>query len=269
MDQEQYNWEVELVQSRFQHLDLTFSQAEKVYEYEMNQHGEPIFSLWGELDHEHDTFKSFLTDVQWEEYTKRLNIQTEGIKKGLIEEDLNYVNHIKYTTEILHHLEHVFLPSFYNKAEANVNSWLKKIITYKPTIDLIKVNYSDFLNRSKREILVNHYRFNRTYKPNELKNSLLDHQLLYHLPNFWRFKPRMNESTRLATDHLLKNTEADFKNIEASIMQKFENLNEYAKVTRLKYFDEAQGWRVKIELNTKEEFENRLLTALLLAPTMV
>ncbi|MCH5691065.1 hypothetical protein LWM68_46690 [Niabella sp. W65] len=73
---------------------------------------------------------------------------------------------------------------------------------YEEKIKYLKASYRFFLSETRKEILTQHFRHNRDYAPNQLKNELVRHRLSYILPGVSDFKRNADEPT-LAMAHYL------------------------------------------------------------------
>lgn len=64
MTPEEYQWHIKLARSRYQYLNLTYEQAEKIYKYEQERDtysDKHFFSDWEEWDY----WQTLLSSLKW------------------------------------------------------------------------------------------------------------------------------------------------------------------------------------------------------------
>jgi len=264
MEKNQYKSAIKLIQVRYSYLELTFEQAQKVHSFENDHSCPPYFSMWEEWDFEFDSFKEILSEKQFNKYQKNLKEVIELNEKQLAQQDKNFIQQIKYNTEILKHLKKTVLPTLFRNTGFPLDMWLTGLTKHQSKIDFLKASYNEYLIQSRKEIVVNHYRYNRRFKPNELKNSLLQYEISCVWPNYFQFKLQMDEPTKASKDYLFKNLKNYFKPVDDHIKKKFKESKKYTDKLNKKYFGEPQGWHTKIKHIPDEELENNLMTFLLL-----
>jgi hypothetical protein len=265
MTSEEYQWHVKLIQGRYHDLNLTYEQAEQIYKYEedKNTYSEKhFFSAWEELDYELATFKQILNPDQLYIYESSFNEHIQRYEKELIEQDNEKSIEIAYHEELIKFYETQFLPDFFKDPFILLFGSLH---TDKAKIDYLKSEYKSFLNDSKKSILTSHFRNYRTFKPNELKASLLRHKLSYILPDYSSFKHQMDEPTTAVAAYLTSMLKHYPDRIEELLTRKFEELKVFNKSSFKKYHGEPKGWHVVIgQLTPEEEKQHRIMTLLLL-----
>jgi len=178
MTPEEYQWYVNLVRDRNQYLNLTFEQAERVYKYEQDKDTyseKHFFSVWEEWDYELTTFREILHDDQLKNYETFLRENIQRYEQSLIEQDGEKANEIAHNEELINFYETQFLPDFFKDPFLRF-CWLS---IDRAKIEYLRKEYKRFLNDTKKSILTSHFRHNRTFKPNELKASLLRLKLSY------------------------------------------------------------------------------------------
>ena len=261
-----YQWYVKLVQERHQYLNLTFEQAEKIYKFtqdnELTHSNKHFLSIWEEWDYELTTFSEILSDEQLNIYNTFLKKNIQGYEQNLIEQDNKKTNEIAYHEKLLDFYETQFLPEFFKDPSLMLHfSWLSN---EKSKIEFLKAEYKRFLNDRRQEILTSHFRHNRTFKPNELKVSLLRHKLSYVLPSYTSFKHQMDEPTKAIACYLKEKLRYLPDKTEEFLKRKFKELKEFNEINLQKHFDEIKGWHVVGEqLTDEEEKEHRRMTLLL------
>ena len=261
-------WEFKVLQTRYKAtygLDLTLDQAIQIHKYEQerdvysNKH---FFSVWEEWDYEQTTFSQILNNEQLKNYEALLKENIKRYEQSLIELDGENSNEISYYEELINFYETQFLPDFFN------NPYLLHFgrrDTDRAKVDFLRTEYKNFLNDTKKEILTSHFRHNRTFKPNELKLSLLRHKILCIFPDYSYFKHQMDEPTK-AVAHYLKSKLLYLPDEIAELLtRKFNQLNEFNDTIFKKYHNDIRGWHVVMrKLTDEEEKEHRIITLLLL-----
>lgn len=244
-------------------LDLTFEQAENVYQFEQDRDrysDKYYFSFWEEGDYDLTAFKEILNDEQLKKYGALSKENEEQYKRSLIEEDSEKTNEILYNQELLDYYENQFLPDIFKSPLIEL-SWLND----KSKIEYLRAEYKRVLNDTKKELLTTHFRNYRSYKPNELKLSLLRHKLSCVLPDYGYFKHQMDQPTRVVADYLEPKTQHLPEELEQLLVKKYDALKEFNGEKVKKYFaDINNGWHVTIALTQKQEKEYRSMSLLLL-----
>lgn len=264
MTPEEYQWYINLVRDRYQYLNLTYEQAEKVYKYEQDKDTyseKHFFSVWEEWDYELTTFREILNDDQFKNYETFLKENIQRYEQSLIEQDNEKANKIAYHEELINFYETHFLPDFFKDPFLHFG-WLS---TDRAKIEYLRTEYKRFLNDTKKGILTSHFRHNRTFKTNELKASLLRHRLSYILPDYTSFKHQMDEPTKAVAHYL--NTKLRYlpDTTEELLTRKFKELKQFNDTNFKKYYGEIRGWHVIMgQLTDEEEKEHRTMTLLLL-----
>lgn len=265
MTEKEYQWHINLVKQRYPALNLTFEQAEQVYRYEQETRTYSLkhsFSVWEEWDYELTTFRQILDTDQIRIYENNLAESVKSYENDLVEQDSERTNKIEYYNEILNYYENIFLPDFFKDPFLSSFIWLNPD---KAKIEFLRAEYKSFLNDTKKAILTNHFRYYRSFKPNELKESLLQHKLCYLWPNYLSFKYSMDEATK-AVDFYIKNKIKQFpETTEALVTNRLAGLKTFNESNFKKYHQETKGWHFVIgQLTSEEEREHRVMTLLLL-----
>ena len=265
MTPEGFQWYVNLVRDRYQYLNLTYEQAEKLHKYEQDKDtysDKHFFSVWEEWDYELTTFREILNDEQLNNYETFLKENIQRYEQSLIEQDNEKENEIAYHKELISFYETQFLPAFFKDLFLFHFGWLS---TDRAKIDYLKTEYKNFLNDTKKAILTSHFRHNRTFKPNELKASLLRHKLSYILPDCTSFKRQMDEPTKAVAYYLKTKLRYLPDKTEELLTRNFKELKAFNETNFKKHYGEIRGWHVVGgQLTNEEEKENRTMTLLLL-----
>jgi hypothetical protein len=253
MTTEEYQWHIKIVKGRYEYLDLSFEQAEKVFKYEQDRDtysDSHYFSVWEEFDYEYSAFREILGEEQFILYGIAQKESIKRLEQDLIEHDNSLAKEISYHTELHVFYETKFLPDFFRDP---LLIHLRPISGDYPKLVYVKAEYKKFLNDSKKKILVNHFRFNRIFKPNELKLSLMQHKLYCMFPDYALFKAHADEPTKAILDYLV----VRFRNIpertSAFLSGKFKELREFNDACFKKHFGEVSGWHTELRRPTNEE----------------
>jgi hypothetical protein len=264
MTHEEYQWYVNLVQDRYQYLNLTFEQAEKIYKYEQDKDTyseKHFFSIWEEWDYELTTFSEILNDDQLVNYQTFIKEIIQRYGQSLIEQDGKKANEIAFNEDLINFYETQFLPDFFKNPFLGFG-WLS---IDRAKIEYLRTEYKRFLNDSKKAILTSHFRHNRTFMPNELKASLLRHKLSYILPDYTSFKHKMDEPTKAIAQYLQKKLRYLPDEMEELLTRKFQELKEFNDGNFKKHHGDIGGWHVVYgHMTPEEEKEHRTMTILLL-----
>lgn len=264
MTPEEYNWHISLVKDRYHTLNLSFEQAEQVHRYEQEKNtfsDKHFFSVWEEWDYELTTFREILNEEQTKLYEEHLHASIKRYEQSQIEHDVERTNEISYYEELIRFYEENFLPDLFKDRFIRFD-WL---LSDKSKIEYLRNEYKRFLNDTKKEILTSHFRHNRTFKPNELKLSLLRHKLCYIFPDYGYFKHGMDEPTRAVVDYLKIKVRHLPEETEHLLTRKYKELKEFSDSNFKKHYGEIKdGWHVVArELSDEEVKEHRSMSLLL------
>ncbi len=125
MTADEYQWYVNLVKDRYQDLNLTYEQSEKIYKFEQDKNTNSekhFFSAWEEWDYELTTFREILNDEQLKSYETCLKDSIQRYEQHLVELDKEQTNEIAYHHELIRFYETHFLPDLFK--EPLSFSWL-------------------------------------------------------------------------------------------------------------------------------------------------
>ena len=264
MTPEEYKWTIDLVQQRYQYLNLTYEQAEKIYKYEQDRDtfsDEHFFTVWEESDYELTAFREILNGEQLKNHETFLNESIRGYEKSLVDQDNEKTNDNAHLLELINFYETQFLPDIYKDPFLRFG-WLSRDIA---KIQYLRTEYKRFLDKTKKSILTNHFRHNRTFRPNELKTSLLQHKLSCIFPDYFSFKQQMDEPTRAVSAYLTAKILNLPDETEKLLTRKFNELKDFNESNSRKYYNNIGGWHVVTDpLTPQEEREYRNMALLLL-----
>ncbi|MFC4262648.1 hypothetical protein ACFOWM_07155 [Ferruginibacter yonginensis] len=263
------NWKFEAIRSRFHAfygINLTIEQAKEinVFEQEKSIYSEKYyFSIWEEWDYELSTFKKILKPEQFAIFEQNVKNTVENYQQSLIEQDIENLKEIEFNKAAIQYYEEQFLQDFFKDPALYSFIWLS---ADKAKIEFLKAEYKKFLNESKKQILIDHFRHNRLFKPNELEASLLRHKISYLWPDYFSFKSQMDEPTKAMSEYLLRKLKYFIEKYDELIVNKLEGLQIFHKNNFEKYHDKRNESLhiVFRKTNSDEEKENRVMSLLLL-----
>lgn len=188
--------EIRYVQARYHQLNLTPEQAEKVLIFEdMRDSGSRthIFSAWEMWDFELSVLQDILSKDQMLQYQQRIE-EMQGMHiENLVEQDnMNRVwaDQMREKTD---YLKNELIPSILSDIPRFAKLSMGRD---RSKIDYLKAYYKAFLFDRRKQILVDHFRFNKTYAPIQLKSALRGHYASCLLPNYAAFERWADEPTR-------------------------------------------------------------------------
>lgn len=260
---DEHQWSVNLVRERYEYLSLTYEQAEKIYKYEQEKDtysGKHFFSQWEEWDFELTAFRDILVGEQFVRYQNFRDERVDSYISSLVEQDNTRQNDILCKEELVNYYENRFLPDLRGNLIYNF-SWLNGD---KSKIEYLRMEYKQFLNDTKLEILTNHFRHNRSYSPNTLKASLLQHKLLCILPDYFYFQGKMDEPTKAVAQYLMNRIYKLTPETEDLLSRKFEELGDFINLNFKRYHCDIQGWLIFGRSTPDEEKINRKMRVLLI-----
>lgn len=258
------HWHINLIQERYKSLELSPAQAGQIFLHEQEKETSSekhFFSIWEELDYDLTVFTSILNADQLKIYQEERKSTLQFHENSLMELDHENLKDIRYYEDILTFYETRLLPDLFNDPLILKFDLLFKV---QPKIDFLKAEYKKFLFERKREILIDHFRHNRTYKPIELKKSILEHQLWSVWPNYLAFKYAMDEPTRHVADFMSQKIKLSGRSAEL-MKKKFDELKAFLDEVGKKHYPDFQGLHIALgPLLPEEEKENEIMTLVLL-----
>ena len=256
---------INFIKDRYHWLNLTFEQAEQLYPFERDRYkhsDKRYFSDWETYDYELSTFRQILTADQLKIYEEELAEKIKVHEQNLIDEDSKRDNEIAYTHEILAYYENEFLPELY---QDTYTFTYQKIGPAPTKIQYLKSEYKQYLHDSKAEILINHFRNYRLFKPKALEAALLRHKIFYLWPYYRHFKFSADDATKSVINHVKSSISRFPDQTEELLQKKMTALIAFKEKLHEKYYGERQGWHLSVGQSTEEEQnEERILTLLLL-----
>lgn len=266
MDNETYKWHMQLVCERFMGLNLSYEQAEQVYLYERDRDlysDKDYFSFWEEQDCNLAFFQRILTPEQLEIF---LPDHQAGIKRHEtymqeMDKEEFRLQQLRHATASLQYYQETFIPTLQKNEDI-------RNIEFLFAHDRAKVNYirkeqAKYLGIVKKGILVNHFRYNRTLAPNELKYHLLIHDRDCIWPDYRAFYNWCDQPTKAVADFL--SSQMDSRVLDTTFIQQCldENKRFFQQLFEEHYAD-TRGWHVVNTHRPDEEIISDFRMAVLL-----
>lgn len=270
MTPEEYQWHVNLVKQRYGAYNLSYEQAEQVYRYEEDKSAhseEHFFSAWEELDFELATFKEILQGEVLALFLSHHQARVQEMERQMREGDDGewQMKNLKYASEISRYYKEVFIPSLWKNADAR--TFQRFMFMDEDKIIYLKAQYRKYLAARRKEILVSHYRHNKTLRPNELKQQLLHHSNAIVWPDYYKFYRKADVPTKSVGDFLYKHVTYRQERMNEFIKRSMEESKRFFNDLFKQYFGDARGWHViSSNLSEEEEIGNFRMNLLLLDP---
>lgn len=188
--------EIRFVQARYHQLNLSLEQAEKVLIFEDMRDSDSrthIFSAWEMWDFELSVLQDILSKDQMLQYRRRMEEMQGRHIESLIEQDHANSARADQMREKTDYLKNELIPSILS----DIPRFAKLSIGHdRSKIEYLRAHYKAFLHDQRKQILVDHFRFNKTYAPIQLKSALLGHYTSCLLPSYAAFERWADEPTR-------------------------------------------------------------------------
>ncbi|HEY4063705.1 MAG TPA: hypothetical protein VGM30_17475 [Puia sp.] len=267
MDLEDAHREFAAVQRRYDHLQLTYEQAEQVFLYEQESEapirGALSFTFWEEREYEWDRMKAILTPEQLPLYERDRQQSIDAYEASLRKMDAaEWPVEIAIFEEMIAWYGETFIPGF--RREALQVPILLFVETEK--IVYLRAEYKKFLQRTRRDALVNHYRQSRSFQPNALRLALLRQHLLELWPDFARWYREADGPTQTVAAFVLERYQGYCRQGSAFFQEKEEAARHQWANIRTRHTGEAtiRGWHVPASLQPAWSVEELGMMALVL-----
>jgi len=249
--------EIKFVQARYHQLNLSPEQAEKVLLFENMRDSRShthMFSAWEELDFEYSVLKGLLNEDQMAHYQQRTKEIYKMHIEHLIEQDKANETSAKETREKTDYLKNILIPSI-----------LSDVIRFatlsmghdRSKIEYLKANYKAFLHDRRKQILVDHFRYNRTYAPIQLRSALLRHYASCLLPDYAAFESWADEPTKAVAGFIRSKLPRRTSEISEFYIGKLNESKAFSQQMKEKYYQDIKGWHVWAPEPLPEEEENK------------
>lgn len=256
--------DIELIQHRFHQFKLTSGQALRIYYHEEEKsiyESGFLFSPWEELDHDLHFFRSILNKEQFLVYEQELKKKMLLHENNLVAEDNNKEKEIAYYLELLKYYTTTLLPSL---TDIKVFPFFSLIFSNRSKFDYLKTEYKKFVQYSRKDLLVYHFRNYRQFMPNQLKVSLLKHSLHFYFPDYPAFYHQMDAPTKSMAQYFEAIVCRLDKDSLQAIKDIFYQLDIFSNNINEKYLEEQRGWHVDIKQSEEQTTLNCLMAVLLI-----
>ncbi len=264
MTDEEYQWNLKSVQDQNSNLNLTIEQAKLIHDYEKDTDelsAKSFLSQWEKWDYELFIFTKILDSDQLAIYAEAVKADIENYKHSLIKQDSDSIQEIERNKEMIKYYEEKFLPELYKEPMLFTFGWLSSEMQ---KIQFLRAEYKVYLNHSKEEILLDHFRHYRTYMPYGLEASLLRHKLSHLWPNYSSFKESMDQPTKAVAEYLNQKLKYFGDQHEDFIKSHLRSLMAFKEATLKKHHGDPTGWHTVVrKLIVEDEKENTIMSVLL------
>lgn len=250
-----------MVQSRYQPYNLTFEQAEAIHQFEQERDAHDLswkhfFSQWEEWDFEMVSFREILKEEQLALYLSNHEAEVKAYEKQLVEQDNSetQMKQLAYATRMLDYYRNELIPGLWKSEE------LRRYVSIAGIGENNKLNYlkeelKKYLPGIRKQILVNHFRQNKTYRPNELKCALLRHSINDVWPDYASFYHSMDTPSRAVADFLNDKVARYFTEIKQLLEQSIKHRQDFIDSLYKEFFSNEGGWHVHREITPEEELK--------------
>lgn len=264
---EEHKWHIGQVQERYPIYNLSFEQAEKVYQFEQERdaHSEKdFFSEWEQWDFELATFREILKGEQLALYLSNHEAEIKAHEQHLIKEDNSerQLKQLEYVNRIIDYFQHEFVPGLLKNETVRRVAFVMYMEGNKLTY--LEKEYKKHCAGIKKQIHIKHFRHNRTFRPNELKQALLHHSINYIWPNYDQFYHSTDKATQAVGDFLYERISRYFKSEHAFLTQAIEENQRFMNALFKEFFGDMSGWHAYIEPSREDELKSFCMSLLLL-----
>lgn len=264
MHSDDHKWNINIIKDHYSFLELTDEQAAQVFLFETNNgphQGKTFFTDWEQWDYEFHFFSQILDKSQISKFIqkqkKRIRWHEKGLKEQLEEDSLKRMD---YTTEIITYYEQQLLPGIFSSA---IHLGFGPSYHEHSKVDFLKAEYKKFLQESRRELLINHFKYYRTHCPITLKATLLNHKIAYLWPDYRSFKYSADEPTKATAAFLETQLIYLPKEADEFLQTKLKDASAFFEDLGKRYYPDFPVYTYG-ESSPKEEMQERLMTLILL-----
>jgi len=256
-----------MVQSRYQPYNLSLEQAEAVCRFEQERDipsMKHFFSQWEEWDFEMVTFREILDAEQLALYLVNHEAEVKAYEKQLIEQDNSetQIKQLTYTTRMHAYYKNELVPGL--QKDENVGRYLTITRMMDNKFTYLKEECKQYLSGIRKQILINHFRQNRTFRPNELKHALLRHSINDVWPDYESFYHSMDIPTKAVAEFLEEKVTRYFSPIKNLLEQSIKDRQRFVEGLSKEFFSDMSGWHVYKEVTPEEELKSFSMSLLLM-----
>lgn len=256
--------DLEHIQQRFRKFNLTDEQARRVYYHEEEKalfESKLLFSSWEEADYDLHFFSSLLTREQFHVYEQQSKQKILQQENSLAAQDGAKQNEIAYYLELVNYYKTNLVPTL---LKPSVFPFFGLLNLERAKVDYLKSAYKKFIQHTRKDLLVQHFRNYRLFMPNQLKVSLLSHSLYFYLPDYSSFRSETDVPTKSMAQYFEDKLRRIDKESWQTIKRISDQLEIFTNSIRSNYFEETGGWHVEIRISEDELMLNSLMSVLLI-----
>ena len=246
---------IEAVENRYKgthDIELTKEQAQQIVLYEEDKDfgsGKYFFSQWEELDYDEVMLKKILIPLQFESYMTERPRLLKQIEESLIENDKRYLPQLNAAEERFEYYKNSLVPSLRKNLMYSFSFFNHE----REKVDFLKSEYKKYLVDVKKQILVEHFRHSKTFKPIVLRLNILRYEQMLLLPDYSSFRGAMDVPTKAVADFLFEKLLRISDHFADAIKQTKDDLQVFNTNNNAKHIGEVKGWHTTIIRDEKEE----------------
>ncbi|MFD2918938.1 hypothetical protein ACFS6H_04390 [Terrimonas rubra] len=256
--------EIDQIQQVFQQFNLSEEQALRIYYHEKEKsifQNNLHFSYWEEADHDLHFFRSVLKEEQFRQYEQQLKDKILHHEHGLAVQDNDKQKEIAYYKEVLDYYKTTLLPAL---TDLRFFPFFGLIFSERSKYNYLQSEYKKFVQYTRKDMLVHHFRNYRQLMPNQLKVSLLSHSLHFYLPDYSSFRDQMDIPTKSMAQYFEEKVCRVDKTSKQAIVDIIAELDVFTNSIYPNYFEESCGWHVDIGISEEDAILNSLMSVLLI-----
>lgn len=262
-----------MVQSRYHPYNFSFEQAEAVYGFEQERDassGTNFFSQWEEWDFEMATFREILNEEQLALYLVNHEAEVKAYEKQLTEQDNSetQIKQLTYMTRMLAYYRNELIPGLQKNEEVRRYLSIARI-GENNKLNYLKEEFKQYLPGVRKQTLINHFRQNRTFRPNALKHALLMHSINDVWPDYEPFYHSMDTPTRAVADFLEHKVTRYFAEIKKILEQNIAHRQGFMDRLFKEFFSHEGGWHVYRETTPEAALKTFSMSLLLLETSVL
>ncbi|WP_343306839.1 hypothetical protein AAHN97_06965 [Chitinophaga niabensis] len=265
-------WLLQMIQSRYQAYNLSFEQAEMVNRFEQERDAssmEHFFSQWEEWDFEMVTFREILNEEQLALYLVNHEAEVKAYEKQLTEQDNSetQMKQLAYMTSILAYYRNELVPGL--QKNEDLRRYVTIVRMRDTKFNYLKEEFKQYLTGARKQILINHFRQNRTFRPNALKHALLMHSINDVWPDYEQFYHSMDTPTRAVADFLENKVTRYFSDIKKILEQSLRERQGFMDSLYKEFFSHEGGWHAYIAITPEKELKTFSMSLLLMETSVL
>ncbi|HXO76680.1 MAG TPA: hypothetical protein VN824_15615 [Puia sp.] len=260
-------WEIEMIRKRDRELGLSPAQAEKIWHFENDDKGlhppGDHFSFWEEWDYKYDFYRDILSAEQLVIYQDQTAMAIKLYEDSLIKRDEDLQDRLAFMEEWVEWLKEFRVRFLRESLSTGI-----PVYFHRAKAEYLAAEYRQFLIRSKKKALINHYRHHRLFAPNTLRHAMLYQEVMSIWPSYSIFFETADAAVRAVgsflLDHystMIRENAGFFQQISAELEQKQIELTQ-------KHIPQKSrgGWHITISPKYPINLEEEGMMSLIIAP---